>query len=204
MTDHAKEITPDRLYYFKRQEVLVEDFEANGLILDIGGGGEGVIGRMKGAQVIAIDTSRQDLENSAPGPLKIVMDACEMQFLDCSFHTATSFLSLIYINEHEKLFREVLRVLVPGGRFLIWEFSIPKLVSSDKDVAAFPVSILLPDNEEISAGFGTVWPDRELNLEYYTALATTAGFQVISKREKANLVYLELLKPDISLNGQFL
>jgi len=45
--------------------------------LDIGGGGEGVIGQMKGKQVIAIDPNRRELEEAADGPLKIVMDARE-------------------------------------------------------------------------------------------------------------------------------
>ena len=57
MEDHHPEISEDRLFFFEREEVVVEDFEAAGFILDIGGGGEGVIGRLKGEQLIAIAPS---------------------------------------------------------------------------------------------------------------------------------------------------
>ena len=39
--------------------------------MDICGGGEGIIGQMKPAQVIAIDLSKRELEEAPPGPLKI-------------------------------------------------------------------------------------------------------------------------------------
>ena len=73
MEDHHPEISEDRIIFFERQEVVVDDFEAPGYILDIGGGGEGIIGRLKGEQVIAIDPNRRELEGAAGGPLKIVM-----------------------------------------------------------------------------------------------------------------------------------
>ena len=49
------------------------------------------------------------------------MNACELQFLDSTFNTVTSFFTLMYIDgpDHEKAFSQVSRVLVPGGRFFI-------------------------------------------------------------------------------------
>jgi len=64
--DHHPEISEDRLFFFEREEVVVEDFEATGFILDIGGGGRGVIGKLKGEQVIAIDPSKRELEGVMP------------------------------------------------------------------------------------------------------------------------------------------
>ena len=93
---HSK-ISEDRLYFFHRQEVVLEDFDSPGYILDIGGGGEGVIGLLKGGQVIAIDISKRELEQAPDGPLKIVMDAAELKFLDSSFPVATFFYTLMYI-----------------------------------------------------------------------------------------------------------
>ena len=43
----------DRYLKFEMQYVTVNDFNADGFILAIGGGGEGTIGRVKGKQVIA-------------------------------------------------------------------------------------------------------------------------------------------------------
>ena len=46
MSDHS---TPseERLYWLEKQEVVIDDFQSPGRILDIGGG-EGVIGLLKG------------------------------------------------------------------------------------------------------------------------------------------------------------
>jgi ubiquinone/menaquinone biosynthesis C-methylase UbiE len=197
MSEPTKELTPDRIYYFPRLDIVLEDFETSGLILDIGGGGEGVIGRMKGSRVVAVDNSREELEAAPPGPLKIVMDACQMLFLDCSFSTATSFMTLLYLNsnDHPLLFEEVYRVLTPGGQFLVWEVVIPPQIDPQKDIAAFPVRVHLSDSEEVTAGYGTHWPDHEHNLEYFSGLAERAGFRIVSRKEKERLIFLELQRP---------
>ncbi len=62
----------DRTLRFERQHVTINDFDADGYILAIGGGGEGTIGRLKGSQVIAIDMSKRELEEAPEGPLKII------------------------------------------------------------------------------------------------------------------------------------
>ena len=45
--DHHSQPSPERVFYFERQEVHIQEFEVAGPILDLGGGGEGVIGRLK-------------------------------------------------------------------------------------------------------------------------------------------------------------
>jgi ubiquinone/menaquinone biosynthesis C-methylase UbiE len=197
MDNRLSEITSERFYYFHRQDVVLEEFEAQGLILDIGGGSSGTIGRMKTKQVVAIDLSRAELEEAPPGPLKIVMDASNMLFLDCSFNTATAFYSFMYIGEtvHEKVFKEVFRILTPGGQFLVWDADLPERIDPLKDVAAFPLRIIIPEQEEITTGYGTAWPDRPHDMDYYLGLAENAGFKVISKRLKDQTLFLELQKP---------
>ena len=49
--------------------------------MDIGGGGRGVIGELKGKQVIAIDINKRELEEAPDGPLKVVMDATDYRIL---------------------------------------------------------------------------------------------------------------------------
>ncbi|TFF89622.1 MAG: methyltransferase domain-containing protein, partial [Promethearchaeota archaeon] len=66
--------------------------DLNGRILDIGGGGEGVIGQLKGAQVVAIDLRADELMEAADGDyLKVIMDAKQLKFLDDYFDTITAF-----------------------------------------------------------------------------------------------------------------
>jgi len=46
---HA-EPSENRPLFFERQEVVVQDFDSTGPMLDVGGRGEGIIGRLKGGQ----------------------------------------------------------------------------------------------------------------------------------------------------------
>ncbi len=197
MEDHHPEISEDRLFFFEREEIVVDDFDATGFILDIGGGGQGVIGKLKGEQVIAIDPSKRELEGAAAGPLKIIMDATNLQFLDGTFSTAASFYTLMYIkgtDDHKKAFSEVFRVLTPDGRLLIWDVVFPPRFDEDKDIAVFPLTVQLPD-EEIDAGYGVLWPEEGRDLSYYVGLAKNAGFEVVSQRESGQMFFLELRKP---------
>jgi len=117
----------DHAHTFERQHVVVNGLPTSGAILDIGGGGGGIIGLLAGERVIAIDRLKEELEEAPAGPLKIVMDARDLQFLDGTFQTATSFFTLMYIKaeDHRRVFEEVFRVVAPGGRFLVWDAVFP-------------------------------------------------------------------------------
>ncbi len=128
-------------------------------MLDIGGGGEGVIGQLASRQVIAIDLSARELLGAPDGPLKIVMDATDLKFLDGSFKTATSFFTLMYMNAETqgRALRELYRVIVPGGRVLVWDLILPARFDPVKDIGIVPLTIHLPDRT-IETGYGTFFP----------------------------------------------
>jgi len=195
--DHHPKISEDRLFFFEREEILINDFEAVGLILDIGGGGEGVIGRLKGEQAIAIDPSKRELEGAATGPLKIIMDATDLKFLDDTFNTVTSFYTLMYIRgieAHRQVFDEVYRVLASGGRFLIWDALFPRREDEVKDVAVFSLTVKLGD-EEVDAGYGMLWPEEGRSVSYYMELASSVGFTIVSQKEEGQRIFMEVKKP---------
>ncbi len=193
--DHPK-ISEDRIYRFEDQEITVLQFEAEGFILDIGGGGEGVIGQVKRQQVIAIDLSKRELAEAPPGPLKLVMDARDLKFLDESFPTVTSFFTLMYVPQadHEKVFREIFRVLLPGGRFLVWDVNIAERIDPARDIAVFPFRFQLP-NGQVRTAYGMRWPAKPQGLPYYAALARQTGFQVATEQLNGRTFYMELRKP---------
>ena len=68
-----------------------------GKILDIGGGGEGVIGRIYQAQVTAIDNRQEELDEAPDGFRKLLMDARALAFPDASFDHVTAFYALMYM-----------------------------------------------------------------------------------------------------------
>lgn len=164
---------------FEMQHVTLDDFAAEGYILAIGGGGEGSIGRVKGSQVISVDISKRELEEAPNGPLKIIMDARDLKFLDNAFNTVTSFFTLMYINgsDHEKVFAEMFRVLKPGGKLLLWGAIIPKQTDQNQTRVLVPLTIKLPD-KVVRTGYGVRLPLQAHDLDYYTKLAEKVGFKV--------------------------
>jgi SAM-dependent methyltransferase len=190
-----QKISEDRIFRLEKQDVVVDDFKASGYILDIGGGGEGIIGQLKGAQVVAIDLIKRELEDAPPGPLKIVMDARELKFLDRTFNTATVFFTFMYMqsSDHEKVFKEILRVLTPGGRALIWDVVFPKKSDPKKEFALLPLTVHLP-GKVVNTGYGVHWPDLGQGLSHYLDLAQKMGFKVIKQEDKGVWFYLELQK----------
>ena len=81
----------------KVQSIRLVPVKTDGFILDIGGGGEGIIRKLNGKQVVAIGTNEEELEETKNNNLKIVMDAAEMKFLPKTFEVCTSFFCLMYI-----------------------------------------------------------------------------------------------------------
>jgi ubiquinone/menaquinone biosynthesis C-methylase UbiE len=168
-----------------RQDIVIQGLPDAGYILDIGGGCRGTIGRIKPKQVVAIDISPKELKEAPPDFLKIVMDATDLKFLDNSFPTATAYYALMFMKPdiHEKVFSEMFRVLQPGGTFLIWDAVVPAATpDSAKEYTAW-LRTHLP-NETIVYGYSVIKFPKPMDVAYYSALATHAGFQVAEVKEQ--------------------
>ena len=189
-------VSADELFSFKPQAVPLGPIEAEGLILDIGGG-EGVISHLMGRQVVAIDVSREKLSKRQVESLQIVMDARELFFVDGSFGTATAFFTLLRFDaaDQAKVFGEVYRVLAPGGRWLIWD-AIFGPRPEGKQVAMIPVAVKIK-GENIETAYSRKWPEEVHDLDHYRKLAEAAGFTVLEVDQKAAWFRFVLQKPGL-------
>jgi len=193
--DHHSRPSPESVFYFEKQQVSIQDLSVSGPILDLGGGGEGIIGRLKGNQVVAIDISRRELEEAPEGPLKIVMDATDLKFLDNSFNLVTACFTMMYIpaEDHQKVMEESYRVLKEGSEFLIWDVVFPPRVEPRKEIAVFPMLIQLPD-KEIATGYGARWPSKGRSTDHYADIASSVGFEILELKKKDKWFFMRLRK----------
>jgi SAM-dependent methyltransferase len=190
---HARP-APEQVFRHAPLTVNMPDFPASGLILDIGGGGEGIIAQVKGKQVVAIDLIKRELEEAPGNPLlEIVMDARDLKFLDASFDTVTVFFTFMYIDpaDHEKVLGEIRRVLRPSGRLLVWDVTYPATKTDPRhEWVVYPLQIQLPATK-VETGYGVRFmPGR--GASDLAAAAAKAGFEVTRRQDETGWYYLEL------------
>ena len=104
---------------------IVLQKELQGKILDIGGGGEGIIGRLYGPQVIAIDYRQDELDEAPASCEKRLMDATALDFADNTFDALTAAFGIRNFQNLDACLKEMCRVLKKGGQLSILELSRP-------------------------------------------------------------------------------
>jgi SAM-dependent methyltransferase len=187
---------PDRIHFLSKVTLALPELDSDGRILNLAHGGEDILGKNASGQVIAINLSVDELADIAPDSLGIVMSPCDLKFVDASFDLAVAFFSMLFVGcgHYSQMFREIFRVLKPGGRFLFWEALIPKQGESSADIVAIPVQVLSPAGP-ISAGYGGLWPGQPFQPDGFEKLAQEAGFTVESRQSTEGYFFFEFLKP---------
>ena len=168
--------------------------ELKGAILDIGGGGEGIIGRLYREQVTAIDISPDELAEAPDCCAKIVMDAREMAFPSESFDHVTAFYSFMFMlrGDQDRVLREAARVLRAGGCLHIWDEEFP---------AAFPEPFVAEldvrmEDSCIHTAYGIVknegqscrdilWMAEEAGLNAVRSVCGDGHFYICLEKQKA-------------------
>ncbi|MHA2117598.1 MAG: methyltransferase domain-containing protein [Candidatus Thorarchaeota archaeon] len=183
------------VYQLPHQQVSLSNFPSDEeWILDIGGGGEGIIGRLMGRQVVAIDKRRPELESTTSDALKLVMDARELQFLEKSFGTVTIFFTLMYMpfEDLDTIFSEIARVLKPGGELLMWDVKVEVPSDLDPKIKYFmvPLTVTFPDGTTNETGYGAYI--RNQNIESFVTVATAHGFELEESKENDLTFYARL------------
>lgn len=193
--DGHPQFEPHEILDLPRQVIRVHDFyDGDGWILDIGGGGEGIIGLMKGRQVVSIDLIRRELSETSNDSLKVVMDAMELGFPDSTFDAVTAFFSFMYMMDDalEAALKEASRVLKPGGELFIWDPIVRPPGSSEKKVFISWLDVELPNGSLVETGYGHYL--RRLGPDRITSLAERWGLRLIESRIEGSTFFLQMMK----------
>lgn len=184
----------ERMYRIDPQSVDLSALCLEGLVLDVGGGGEGIIAQCKREEIVVIDRKKEELLEAPVDGLKIVMDAKDMQFLDDTFDTVTSFFTMLYIpgeEDHRGVFEEIYRVLKDGGEFLLWDVVMP-LRTTKRDIFVVPVKVRLKE-KEVETKYGVLWTKTQ-DLDYFSRLAKETGFHIKESSEEGEVFFLRMTK----------
>ena len=159
----------------QKQHIDLSTTTFTGKILDIGGGGEGIIARIGGSGVLAIDRRADELTESPDVGWKVIMDACQLNFIDNYFDSATFFYSLMYMDLQtaQQAIKETYRVLKPGALLWIWDAVIP--IEKTADAFRAHLSVKLSEIETINTSYGAGWY-KDQNLDSVKQLCLQAGF----------------------------
>lgn len=166
--------------------------EIKGSILDIGGGGEGIIGRIYQSQVTAIDKSQEELDEAPDGFTKLRMDACDLEFEDQTFDNVSLFYSLMFIDkkQHSQVIAEAYRVLKRGGNLYIWDSII-------RQADPFIVNLQIDMGQEvIETSYGIYDPDADQDQDYVLTLCQKASFRLLERKTEGELFSFHFIKDD--------
>jgi len=173
------------------QKIFLEKEDVQPFILDIGGGGEGVIGRLYGNKVVAIDKREDELLETHDEALKIVMDATELKFIENSFERVTLFYSLMYMpmQVKAKVLEEAVRVLKPGGAVDVWDVEIPEYDGGIQDELIVYVEVKFGE-EMIKTGYWVRYTDEAQSAKFLGGQLEKLGLR--KEMEKHNDVSFRL------------
>ena len=184
------------MFVVKTQKVSFKSFkEPFSPILDLGGGGEGVVGQLYQNKVTAIDLRQSELDEVPNGPLKVCADARNLPFANNSFKSVTAFYFFMYVNPQDYLqvIRETYRVLEANGTFFIWDTMIPKREKLQKTLFVVPLLAILP-HKTIATAYGVKWENHFLNDALLINMLKEVGFKITSHKASQSAFYIECSK----------
>jgi ubiquinone/menaquinone biosynthesis C-methylase UbiE len=175
-----------KLYRKPQVKILLEKLE--GLVVDIGAGGEGTIAKACGREIVCVDISKREIDEArSRGAIAnwVLCDACSMPFRNGTFDAATLFFSLMYVKTSERklaLMVEARKILKSDGSLYLWDAAIRE----KPDPYVVFVEASLPDGEKIYTGYGVKGKEKEQTLELINKLALRAGFRVTRTESHEN------------------
>ncbi|MFQ5833974.1 MAG: class I SAM-dependent methyltransferase [Candidatus Thorarchaeota archaeon] len=166
------------------QEIDLKSIEFKGLVIDIGGGGEGLVSRLEGERVCAVDVSLDRIREArihGPSAHWTVADGCSLCFRRDTFNVATLWFSLGYMRDWETkkaVLEEAHRVLRPNGILSI----LAANVVSQQDRFLFNAQFTFPDGSISQISYGLVGNQNQ-SLEAVAKTLENSGFALLGSSD---------------------
>ena len=170
-----------RTYEPPSQKIQLERIEKKGLVVDIGGGGEGLVSRLEGARVCAVDIRMDEIREARihnPPSNWFACDGSQLCFHSSTFDIATFWFSLGYMKGWKlkaDVLGEAYRVLGHGGVILIKAAR----VDCKEERYVFKVDYTLPDGSLSRTGYGLKGQQNQ-TMKTVAELVQDVGFQVVA------------------------
>jgi len=165
-------------FKYPRQTINIQTIPT-GSIVDIGGGGEGIIAQIGKKNVTVVDKLQSEIDEAkphAPEAKWILADASNLDFPDSHFDNATAFFSGMYMTKEmiARVFQETYRILNSSGEFWFWD----AVVSYDIGPFIIPIRVITPNSEEIETAYGKRRVTEDHTVDQVSNLLNDAGFEV--------------------------
>jgi len=165
-----------------QQEITLNRIPGTGWIIDIGGGGEGLVSRIEGTRVCALDIRMSEIQEARIHDPPANWFACDGQrlcFKDNSFQIATFWFSLGYMSDwriKENVMKEIHRVLKKDGLVSIRASKI----DCDEERLIFRVIYTLPDGTLSQTGYGVKGKQNQTIITISKLLVDT-NFEIVKQ-----------------------
>ncbi|MGY5874931.1 MAG: class I SAM-dependent methyltransferase [Candidatus Thorarchaeota archaeon] len=162
------------------QHITLEKIQGNSLIVDVGGGSEGLVSRIEGDRVCAVDIKLAKIEEARihdPASHWFTCDARQLCFQDETFSIATFWFTLGYMSDWEtkrSALHEAYRVLRTNGKLSI----LGSVIDCAEKRFHFQVLLTLPDSTTSKMGY-RVNGGQNQTLKTITELCVETGFRIV-------------------------
>jgi SAM-dependent methyltransferase len=177
------------------QEIELSRLGFKGLIIDIGGGGEGLVSRIEGQRVCAVDIRLSEIREAQihdPKSNWFLCDGRNLSFHNEVFDVATLWFSLGYLKDSvtkQAVLEETCRVLKTGGTISIMG---SKIVCKE-DVLVFKALFTLPDGTQSQIGYGVKGNQGQTSASIIAAL-NMSGFKLTKTEDYDKWFHIHAVK----------
>lgn len=164
-------------------------------ILDVGGGGEGLVARVAGSRVCVVDINIDKIREARIHEEQanwFNCDGASLCFKSASFDMAMLWFSLGYMRSwhlKESILQEVNRVLAQEGRLSIWACRI----DCEEPGLLLRTDIVFPDGTLSRFGFGLAGQQNQ-TLDTVSKMLASSGFQIERSHEEGYIFNIDCRK----------